>query len=101
MKTLDFSNIFFQGALFIGNSQLKCKCKCKYECPPVNKSDQFKLKKGGNFPFAAFFRCFEIASLQVCSDYQMFALISIVFALYIFPLPLPSTAEPYLIRSGR
>ena len=27
--------------------------------------------------------------------------VSIVFALYIFPLPLPSTAEPFLIRSGR
>ena len=27
--------------------------------------------------------------------------ISIVFALYIFPLPLPSTAEPSFIKSGR
>ena len=27
--------------------------------------------------------------------------LSIVFALHIFPLPLPSNAEPYLIKSGR
>ena len=27
--------------------------------------------------------------------------LSIVFALYIFPLPLPSNAEPFLIKSGR